>query len=124
MPIPATHSILPPPIASVLHRPSSPPAPPQGDTRRWLTAAASSSLRSPTRRARAEKDSQDAAKKAAGAKDQRVNSLMLAIKQIEHAHGKGALMKFGDRAAQMKVDVVPTGSLALDRALGEALTTH
>ena len=40
-----------------------------------------------------------------------------AIAQIEKAYGKGSIMRFGDRPAQ-SVDVIPTGSLALDVALG------
>jgi recombination protein RecA len=37
--------------------------------------------------------------------------------QIEKAHGKGAIMRLGDKGG-MNVDVIPTGSLALDLALG------
>ena len=40
-----------------------------------------------------------------------------AIKQIEKQFGKGSVMKLGDRAA-VDVDVIPTGSLTLDMALG------
>lgn len=39
------------------------------------------------------------------------------LKQIEKEFGKGAVMKLGDRAA-VDVDVIPTGSLLLDEALG------
>jgi recombination protein RecA len=34
------------------------------------------------------------------------------------AHGKGSVMKLGDQSANMGIDVVPTGSLSLDLALG------
>ncbi len=44
-------------------------------------------------------------------------ALQDAIKQIEKQFGKGSVMKLGDRAA-VYVDVIPTGSLTLDMALG------
>lgn len=40
-----------------------------------------------------------------------------AIKQIEKQYGKGSIMKLGDRSA-VEVDVISSGSLALDFALG------
>lgn len=40
-----------------------------------------------------------------------------AIKQIEKQYGKGSIMRLGDRA-DLSVDVIPTGSLTLDLALG------
>lgn len=40
-----------------------------------------------------------------------------AIKQIEKQFGKGSVMRLGDRVA-MDIDVIPTGSLTLDAALG------
>ncbi len=40
-----------------------------------------------------------------------------AIKQIEKQFGKGSIMRLGDRA-DIGVDVIPTGSLTLDLALG------
>lgn len=39
------------------------------------------------------------------------------LKQIEKTFGKGAVMKLGDRP-NVDVDVIPTGSLLLDEALG------
>ncbi|QZA33733.1 recombinase RecA [Hydrogenibacillus sp. N12] len=44
-------------------------------------------------------------------------ALERAIKDIERQHGKGAIMRLGERA-EIKLEVVPTGSLALDIALG------
>ncbi len=44
-------------------------------------------------------------------------AIEMAIDQIEKNYGKGAIMKLG-KAKQMDVDVIPTGSLALDIALG------
>ncbi|MDO5330390.1 MAG: recombinase RecA [Bacillota bacterium] len=40
-----------------------------------------------------------------------------ALKQIEKAYGKGSVMKLGDRP-HVDVDVIPSGSLLLDNALG------
>ena len=40
-----------------------------------------------------------------------------AISQIEKKFGKGSVMRLGDRAA-VDVDVIPSGSLTLDQALG------
>ena len=44
-------------------------------------------------------------------------ALESALLQIEKQFGKGSIMKLGDSASQ-KVDVIPTGCLTLDRALG------
>ena len=41
-----------------------------------------------------------------------------AIIQIEKQFGRGAIMRLGDKGAKMSVEVVPTGSIALDLALG------
>ncbi|MBE5077509.1 recombinase RecA [Anaerotignum lactatifermentans] len=45
-------------------------------------------------------------------------ALDAALSQIEKQFGKGAVMKLGDDSAKMNVEVVPTGSLSLDIALG------
>jgi recombination protein RecA len=44
-------------------------------------------------------------------------ALDLALAQIERSHGKGAIMRLGDNVA-MAVESIPTGSIALDIALG------
>ncbi len=44
-------------------------------------------------------------------------ALELALAQIERSHGKGAIMRLGDNVA-MAVEAIPTGSIALDIALG------
>jgi recombination protein RecA len=49
---------------------------------------------------------------------ERGKAVELAIEQIERQFGKGAIMKLGEASARMAVDVIPTGSLALDMALG------
>ena len=49
----------------------------------------------------------------------RLQAIRLAMEQIEKQYGKGAIMKLGERADKsFKVDVVPTGAIALDLALG------
>ena len=45
-------------------------------------------------------------------------ALEAAIAQIEKQFGKGAVMKLGDDSSKMNVEVIPTGSLSLDVALG------
>lgn len=49
---------------------------------------------------------------------QRLDAINMAMEQIQRQYGKGSIMKFGDAAAKMAVEVIPTGSLALDLALG------
>ncbi|MFA7533889.1 MAG: DNA recombination/repair protein RecA, partial [Tissierellaceae bacterium] len=44
-------------------------------------------------------------------------ALDLAISQIEKQFGKGSIMRLGEDA-KLNVDVIPTGSLDLDIALG------
>ena len=50
--------------------------------------------------------------------DERARSLELAIGQIEKQFGQGAIMRLGEASARMHVEAIPTGSLALDIALG------
>jgi recombination protein RecA len=45
-------------------------------------------------------------------------ALTAALSQIERAYGKGAIMKLGEAAAQRNIDVIPTGAMTLDMALG------
>lgn len=40
------------------------------------------------------------------------------LSQIEKQYGKGAIMKLGDSVADLTVDVIPSGCLTLDLALG------
>ncbi|MBU1878196.1 MAG: DNA recombination/repair protein RecA, partial [Chloroflexi bacterium] len=47
----------------------------------------------------------------------KIKALEAAIGSIEKAYGKGAIMKLGE-AARLDVQVIPTGSIALDMALG------
>ncbi len=41
-----------------------------------------------------------------------------AIFQIEKQFGKGYIMKLGDKSAQIQVDVIPSGSIGIDVAVG------
>jgi recombination protein RecA len=49
---------------------------------------------------------------------ERLKALELAIGQIEKQFGRGAIMRLGEASAHMTVEVIPTGSLGLDLALG------
>ena len=45
-------------------------------------------------------------------------ALELAISQIEKRFGKGSIMKLGETANSLQIEAIPSGSLALDLALG------
>jgi recombination protein RecA len=47
----------------------------------------------------------------------RAKALEAALAQIEKQHGKGSVMRLGDRVG-IPMDIIPTGSIALDIALG------
>src|ERR1700722_10591520 len=51
-------------------------------------------------------------------KDNRQQALTSVLGQIEKQFGEGALMYLGDGITKEDIDVVPTGSLGLDIALG------
>ncbi len=51
------------------------------------------------------------------ATSERERAIDLALQQIERRFGKGAIMKLGE-SSHIHVDVIPTGSIALDLALG------
>jgi recombination protein RecA len=54
-----------------------------------------------------------------GDKDQKLEAVKLAMEKIEKAYGKGSIMRWGEQpTTKMAVEVIPTGSLALDIALG------
>ena len=48
----------------------------------------------------------------------RQRELDAAISTITKTYGEGSIMRLGDARAQTKIDVIPTGALALDLALG------
>ncbi|GAC1495239.1 MAG: recombinase RecA [Vulcanimicrobiaceae bacterium] len=50
--------------------------------------------------------------------DDKAIALGNALAQIERQFGKGSIMKMGDFAERMQMEVIPTGSIALDLALG------
>lgn len=52
------------------------------------------------------------------ARKAREDALKNAMKQIEKDYGKGSIMRLGDASAKMNVEVIPTGILPLDIALG------
>ena len=49
--------------------------------------------------------------------EQKQKALGFAIAQIEKSHGKGSIMRLGD-APDRALNVIPTGALSLDMALG------
>lgn len=51
-------------------------------------------------------------------REDKLKALDAAISQIEKQYGKGSVMKLGDESAKMNVEVIPTGALSLDIALG------
>lgn len=48
----------------------------------------------------------------------RQKALETALTQIERQFGKGSVMKLGEASANLNVEVIPTGALSLDIALG------
>ena len=54
---------------------------------------------------------------ATTAQDGKAEALQMALEGIQKTYGKGSIMKLGDKA-QMVVDVIPTGIMSLDLALG------
>jgi recombination protein RecA len=50
--------------------------------------------------------------------DEKAKALDLAVQQIEKQFGQGSIMRLGINHAIVPVEVIPTGSLALDLALG------
>ena len=52
------------------------------------------------------------------ANEEKTKALDAALAQIEKSYGKEAIMKLGERSSRMKIEVIPTGALSLDLALG------
>ncbi|MCI8500460.1 MAG: recombinase RecA [Clostridia bacterium] len=50
--------------------------------------------------------------------DDKLKALDAVLAQIEKAYGKGAIMKLGKDAGNTDIEVIPTGCLSLDLALG------
>jgi recombination protein RecA len=49
---------------------------------------------------------------------EREKAIELAMAQIERQFGKGSIMKMGEATTRMQIDSIPTGTIALDLALG------
>ncbi|MFA6420593.1 MAG: recombinase RecA, partial [archaeon] len=63
-------------------------------------------------------EQKDAPVKQEGA-EQKLQAIKIAMEQIDKAYGKGSIMRLGENAnSRNKIDVIPTGSIALDLALG------
>lgn len=50
--------------------------------------------------------------------DERRKALNVAIAQIERSHGKGSIMRMGSDGARVPMEVIPTGAMNLDAAVG------
>src|SRR3989339_1104241 len=51
--------------------------------------------------------------------DAKLQAVRLAMDQIEKQYGKGSIMRFGEKSTdKLTIDVIPTGILPLDLALG------
>jgi len=64
-----------------------------------------------------EKSADSATKSAANANAEKLKALQAAMEKIEKNYGKGSIMKMGDKNVE-EVSVIPTGSVALNVALG------
>ena len=74
-------------------------------------AATEKSKKATAKKAAAKPDTPEALKNA------KLDALNQALGKIEKSYGKGAVMKLGDEVTE-KVDVIPTGSISLNYALG------
>lgn len=63
-------------------------------------------------------DAKSAAPIPAAAQAARQRDLDNAITTITKAYGEGSIMRLGDAQAKVKIEVIPTGALAIDLALG------
>lgn len=52
------------------------------------------------------------------AKEEKFKALSTALSQIEKQFGKGAVMRLGEEGGVVDIEVIPTGSLAMDMILG------
>ena len=55
------------------------------------------------------------------ASSEKLKALQAAMEKIEKSFGKGSIMKMGDDSVE-QVEVIPTGSIALNVALGVGVT--
>lgn len=50
--------------------------------------------------------------------DAKKQAILTAISQIEKAYGKGSIMKMGESVSKFEIDIIPTGIVPVDLALG------
>ena len=65
-----------------------------------------------------ERNGETKAAEAAKASATRMRELDAAISSITKAYGEGSIMRLGDARALRQIEVIPTGALAVDLALG------
>jgi recombination protein RecA len=53
-----------------------------------------------------------------GLDNERERALEVALAQIERSFGKGSIMRLGEASDRLAVEIIPTGAIALDLALG------
>ena len=56
--------------------------------------------------------------------NEKLKALQLTLDKIEKSYGKGAVMKLGDNPAIENIDVISTGSIGVDNALGRDCGFH
>jgi len=57
-------------------------------------------------------------------KSEKLKALDLAMSQIDRQFGKGSIMRLGDDKRAVDIEVIPTGSISLDAALGVLSLIH
>lgn len=55
---------------------------------------------------------------ASSLQNKKMEAVRVAMEQITKAYGEGSIMNMGDKSADMNIEVIPTGCLPLDIALG------
>jgi recombination protein RecA len=56
--------------------------------------------------------------KNSGSDNGKLEALEKAIVNIEERFGKGAILRLGEASSEIDIEIIPSGSLALDLALG------
>ena len=51
-------------------------------------------------------------------RDEKNKALALVLEKLDKTYGKGTVMTLGDASADTSIEVIPSGSLGLDLALG------
>lgn len=52
---------------------------------------------------------------------EKAKAIDLALAQIEKQFGKGSIMRLGSKEAMVPVEVIPTGAISFDAALGKSV---